>query len=155
VLETPHVAVGAAIAMKVGNPLLALPLALLSHVVLDRIPHWNPHFYTEMKKYGKPTTSSTTLAVVDTFAALGLGLAVANSALPDTAKAVTVVACCLLAVLPDQIKSPFFFFKEARKYNWFKKYVMFERSLQIDTSFWPGIMTQIAVIAASLFWIAS
>ena len=151
-LETPHVAVGAAIAMKVGNPYLALPLALASHFILDRIPHWNPHFYTEMKKYGKPSKKSTTLAVVDSIAALGLGLAVAGSALPNVSQAIIVVICCFLAVLPDQIKSPFFFFKKTRK-GLFKKYVLFERSLQVDTTFWPGILTQIAVTIASILWI--
>lgn len=153
-LETPHVAVGAAIAMKVGNPYLALPLALISHLVLDRVPHWNPHFYTEMKKYGKPSKVSTSIAVIDSFVALGLGLAISASALPDSSRAILVIACSFLAVLPDQIKTPFFFFKSLRK-GWFKKYVTFERSLQVDTSFWPGILTQLAVTLASLWWIFS
>jgi len=152
VLETPHVAIGAAIAVNVGNPYLAVPLALLSHFVLDRIPHWNPHFYTEMKKYGKPSKKSTTLAIVDSFAALGLGLAVSSNALPDTGKAALIILCCLMAVLPDQIKTPFFFLKETRK-GLLKKWVVFERSMQVDAPFWPGILTQVAVLAASLWWI--
>ena len=52
-LETPHVIVGAAIAYKVVNPALALPLALGSHFILDITPHWNPHLSTETKKFGK------------------------------------------------------------------------------------------------------
>ncbi|MEK7497429.1 MAG: hypothetical protein AAB656_00745 [Patescibacteria group bacterium] len=153
-LETPHVAIGAALAVKVGNPYLAIPLALLSHFVLDRVPHWNPHFYTEMKKYGKPSKKSTTLAIIDSLVALGLGLTIAASALPDTNKAILVVVCSLMAVLPDQIKAPFFFFKDKRK-GLLKKWVIFERSLQVDTAFWPGILTQVAVTAASLWWIYS
>lgn len=151
-LETPHVALGAAIAVKVGNPYLAVPLALLSHFVLDRVPHWNPHLYTEMKKYGKPSKKSTTLAVVDSFLALGLGLAVASKALPDTGAAILVIVCCLMAVLPDQVKTPFFFLKERRK-GLLKKWVLFERSLQVDAPFWPGVLTQIIVLGASLWWI--
>ena len=153
-LETPHVAIGAALAVKVGNPYLAIPLALLSHFVLDRVPHWNPHFYTEMKKYGKPSKKSTTLAIIDSLVALGLGLTIAASALPDTNKAILVVVCSLMAVLPDQIKAPFFFFKDKRK-GLLKKWVIFERSLQVDTAFCPGIMPQVAVTAASLWWIYS
>lgn len=34
-----HTVTGATIGAVVGNPLLALPLALLSHLVLDSIPH--------------------------------------------------------------------------------------------------------------------
>ena len=61
-LETPHVAVGAAIAVAIPNPYLAIPLALASHMILDHTPHWNPHFYTETKKFGKPTQKSTVFA---------------------------------------------------------------------------------------------
>ncbi len=153
-LETPHVAVGAAIAYKLGNPALSLPLALLSHFILDRIPHWNPHFYTETKKYGKPRSSSTTLAVVDTLVALGVGIAIASQSLPNTTQAGIVVAGSLLSVLPDQIKTPFFFLKSLRK-GWLKKYVLFERSIQVDAPFWPGILTQIAVTAVSIWWVLS
>lgn len=151
-LETPHVVVGATIAAKVGNPFLAIPLAFASHFVLDKIPHWNPHFYTEMKKYGKPTTASTTLAVVDCFVALGAGLLIAASFLPDWNMAALVVACSFFAVLPDQVKTPFFFFKKARK-GLLSKWVMFERSLQVDASFWPGVATQVLIISASLWWV--
>lgn len=49
-LETPHVLIGAAIATKVGNPFLAIPLAFASHFVLETVPHWNPHLNTETKK---------------------------------------------------------------------------------------------------------
>lgn len=151
-LETPHVAVAAAIATKIPNPYIAIPLALASHFVLDRIPHWNPHFYTEMKKHGKPTKDSTMIAVADSFMALGLGLIVAGRALPNTTQFLIIVIACFASVAPDQIKAPFFFFKDLRK-GWLKKWVTFERSLQVDAPFWPGVATQITVIAASLWWI--
>jgi hypothetical protein len=38
-LYTPHFLVGAAILKYIPNPLIGLPLALLSHVALDLIPH--------------------------------------------------------------------------------------------------------------------
>ncbi|OGH09010.1 MAG: hypothetical protein A2152_01960 [Candidatus Levybacteria bacterium RBG_16_35_6] len=38
---TSHAIVGSVIAAKVGNPALAVPIALVSHVVLDSIPHWD------------------------------------------------------------------------------------------------------------------
>jgi len=77
-LETPHVAVAAAIATKVANPALSLPLALASHFVLDKIPHWNPHTFTETQKLGKPSSKTTRLAFFDSFTALGIGLTVAR-----------------------------------------------------------------------------
>jgi len=49
VLETPHVVVGAAIATKIANPFISLPLAFASHFLLEKVPHWNPHLNTEKK----------------------------------------------------------------------------------------------------------
>ena len=38
---TAHALVGGAIAYSVQNPALGIPLSLLSHPVLDMIPHWD------------------------------------------------------------------------------------------------------------------
>lgn len=152
-LETPHVAVGAAIATKIPNPYLAIPLAFASHFILDRIPHWNPHFYTETQKYGKPKRNSTVFAVVDEFTALTFGLLMASRVLPDHAHAATVILCCLASVAPDQIKLPYFYFKQ--RSGLFAKWVNFERSLQIEVPFFWGIITQIAVTAAAIYFALS
>lgn len=39
---TNHALTGAVIALAIDKPLLAIPLALLSHFALDIIPHYNP-----------------------------------------------------------------------------------------------------------------
>jgi hypothetical protein len=154
VIEIPHVIVGVAMATKVGSPALAISLSFASHFVLDRIPHWNPHFYTETKKFGHPSTKSTIFAVADSLIALFVGLGFAAASLPDYTKALTIIACCFAAVISDQIKLPFFYFKGARC-GLMKKWVSFERSMQGNASFWPGIVTQILIVAASLWWIFS
>jgi len=38
---TGHAIVGTIIAAKIGNPILAVPIALASHIVADTIPHWD------------------------------------------------------------------------------------------------------------------
>lgn len=152
-LELPHVAVGAAIATKVGNPALAIPLAFASHFVLDQIPHWNPHFYTETQKYGKPRKQSTIIAVTDLALAAGLTLILTAAALPNISKAAVILVACFVSVLPDLIKSPYFFLKTRSKLM--TKYVHFERSLQADTSFAIGMTIQAIVVLTSLFWITS
>lgn len=38
---TAHALVGGAIAASVSNPAIALPLAAISHPILDMIPHWD------------------------------------------------------------------------------------------------------------------
>jgi len=39
---TNHALTGAVIGLAIANPLLAIPLALLSHYVLDALPHYHP-----------------------------------------------------------------------------------------------------------------
>lgn len=38
---TGHAILGTVIAAKVGNPALAIPLAIASHVIADSFPHWD------------------------------------------------------------------------------------------------------------------
>src|SRR3989338_11425423 len=116
VLETPHVIVGAAIATKIINPALAIPLAFASHFVLEKIPHWNPHLNTEKKKYGKVTKNSTYLVAVDVVISLIIGFSLAFRVMPNTYHAVTILLACFVSVLPDVIEGPYFFFYFRNKY---------------------------------------
>lgn len=155
-LETPHVAVGIAIATKFPNPLISIPLSLVSHVVLDKIPHWNPHTYTETVKNGGPSQQTLTITAIDISAALSLGLYSASLALPNVNFALTILACCFASVLIDVSKYPFFLFKKTR-HGIYKKWVTWERGMQVQTSsvFW-GMVTQVVVTAVALctlpFW---
>jgi len=149
-LETPHVLVGAAIATKLGSPALAIPLSLASHFVLDKIPHWNPHLFTETKKYGHPSDRSTMIALADIGAALGLGLFVASRYSADPTMVATVLACCLASVLPDLVKWPYYFLK--KRGGILEKWVLFERNIQVNASFWPGILTQLVVVVTAFWW---
>lgn len=38
---TGHALIGALIAAKIGNPVLAVPIAIASHLVADAFPHWD------------------------------------------------------------------------------------------------------------------
>lgn len=150
-LETPHVAVGAAIAVSMANPALSLPLALGSHFLLDRIPHWNPHTYTEIAQSGKLQNNSLIIASIDAVCALILGLSIAYSLNPDYKKMFIVILASFLSVLPDLIKSPFYLLK--CKNRLLKKYVDFERSLQVETNVYTGMFIQLIVVLGSIWWV--
>lgn len=150
-LETPHVIVGAAIATKVVNPALAIPLAFASHFVLEQIPHWNPHLNTEKKKYGKPTSQTTWIVVVDVLASLAIGGYIASTALPNTAHATTILLACFASVLPDVIEGPYFFLNMKSKLM--MRWINFQKSLQNDTGVIPGLVTQVVTSLAALWWI--
>lgn len=38
---TSHAILGTVIAAKIGNPALAIPIAIVSHLAADAIPHWD------------------------------------------------------------------------------------------------------------------
>ena len=152
-LETPHVMVGAAIATKIPNPLIAIPLAFASHFVLEMVPHWNPHLNTETQKYGRPTQKSTILVIIDCSLALIGGTFIAYQALPDTAHALTILLASLASILPDLIEAPYFFLKAKNKI--IEKWINLQKSIHNDTSVVPGLLTQYLTIFTALFWINS
>ena len=152
-LETPHVVVGAAIASKIANPLLSIPISFISHFVLEKVPHWNPHLNTETEKYGKPTKKSTIIAALDITTSLVIGSLIAYKAYPNTAQSINILACCLMASLPDIVEGPYFFLGYRNKI--LKKWIEWQKSIQIDTKFIPGVISQLTTIFVSLYWIFS
>ena len=145
-LETPHVIVGAAIATKIANPLLSIPISFASHFILEKVPHWNPHLNTETEKYGKPTEKSTIIAIFDVGISFLLGSFIALKNLPNMPQVINVYACCLAASIPDIVEAPYFFFGARDKL--LKKWIDWQKSIQIDTKFVPGITTQLTTILA-------
>lgn len=150
-LETPHVALGAAIATKIPNPLISIPLAFASHFILERVPHWNPHLNTETKKYGGPTRQSTLVVIVDVILALSVGIYIASNVLPNSFHFWTIMASSFASVLPDVIEGPYFFL--GVRNNFLKRWIKFQKSIQVDTSVLPGILTQVVTILAVFWWI--
>ena len=150
-LETPHVVVGAAIAFKVGNPALSLPLALGSHFILEKIPHWNPHLNTEKKKLGHISSKTFNIVLVDTLLALVLGSVIAFLAYPDLTRVGIILFACFLSALPDLIEAPYFFLN--KKSDFIKKWITFKKSLQSDAEAFPGLATQIITIIVAVWWI--
>jgi len=153
VLETPHVVVGAAIATHVVNPALAIPLAFASHFILEKVPHWNPHLNSETEKYGRPSQQSTYIVIADVAASLALGSYVASRALPDWGQTVTILAACFAAVLPDVLEGPYFFLNMRSEI--IKKWIKFQKSIQVDIPVIPGLITQVITVLLAFWWIFS
>lgn len=150
-LETPHVAVAAAIAYKIPNPVISLPLAFASHFVFDKYPHWNPKINSEKERYGAVTRSSKIIIAVDVVLALLTGTVIASARLPDTRHFVWIILSCFVAVLPDLVEAPFYFLGIESK--GIKKWVRFKRTIQVDISLFWGLFTQIIVLLAAFYWV--
>lgn len=150
-LELPHVALGAAIATKIPNPLISVPLAFASHFLLERVPHWNPHLNTEKKKFGGLTKKTKTIIIVDSTLSLIFGSFIAYRSLPDTSMAINVLLCSLAAALPDLMEAPYFFM--GVKNRFIKSWIASQKAIQVDTDMFWGVSTQIVTLAAIIFWI--
>jgi len=147
-LELPHTLVGAAIATQVETPWVALPLALASHFALDLVPHWNPHLYSEMEKYGKSTQKSRRLVAADATLSLISGGLIAARALPDIRQFILILAACFMAVAPDVVEAPFFFL--GARWKWLERLIDWQREHQGKAGVKVGLLTQAVVIAICL-----
>jgi hypothetical protein len=151
VLETPHTIVAAVIAAKTSNPALAIPMALLSHFVLDEMPHWNPHITTQKGDVKVIDPKSMKIIIIDSSLALLGGSAIALSFLPDIKKTLLIFACCFLAVLPDLMEAPYIFLNYKSKF--LKKWLSFQKQHQFNIGMFWGIVTQIITVTAALVWL--
>lgn len=150
-LETPHVAFGAAIAIKTGNPWVAIPLAFTSHFLLERVPHWNPHLNTEMKKYGKLTDTTKLVIGIDLVSAICLSAFLAQTQSPNNLQMFNVLASSFASILPDLMEGPYFFLGMRGKFlTWWLKS---QKALQVDASPFWGLLTQAVTIFFSIYWI--
>jgi len=143
-LELPHTLFGALIGIKIQNPFISLPLAFASHFALDLIPHWNPSLYSEYEQFGHPKKSSTLIIIFDTVISLISGILIATTVLPDIKRFIVVLLACFLAVLPDVIEGPFFFF--SLKWPILIKIIDFQRGHQGKAKLPWGMVTQLVAI---------
>lgn len=105
---TAHALVSGAIASKFADPASASVLSLLSHYIMDSIPHWD--FGTNWRL--RPKSVTGTLAIGETL--LGIGLAF--WLFSKSASVVTLGVSIFASLLPDWIETPWYiFFANAKK----------------------------------------
>lgn len=150
-LELPHAVVGAAIAAKVGNPALALPLAFASHFVLDMVPHWNPHLNTELREKGKLSFKTNLIISGDVLLSLVGGILIASTALPDREGFTIIMLGALMGVLPDALEAPYFFLRW--KYPFVEQLLKFQKMIQSDANKFWGLLTQVVTLVAVFWWV--
>lgn len=151
-LETPHVIIAAAIATKITNPFISLPLAFGSHFLFEKVPHWNPHINTEKKKFGKITDKSMLIIIADSVLSLVIGTAIASRQLPDLTHFLTIMLACFCGVLPDLIEAPYYMLNKTSDFIT-RKWIPFKKAIQVDAEPIPGILTQVVVMTLALWWI--
>jgi len=153
-LTTPHLLIGVYLVKKIPSLWVALPTAFISHLLFDAFfPHWNPHLFTEKEKKGKPSNHSLTIIFLD---ALIGGVLFLITSYPLLLKSqfqdfFFLSLGGLMAILPDIIEIPYFFFNSKNKL--LVKYINFGHEHQCNTSPFWGMLTQVLFTAAIFYFL--
>lgn len=138
---TAHALIGASIAAKVTNPLLGIPLAIISHFIADMIPHWDAG--TNHKKKTK-----LRLGIESTFDVL-LGFALVILLFRNTVEPIYLFSMVIAAQLPDWLKTPSDLFGlHVPPFSWLD---WLSHRTQWRMQLPWGLVTQIAVVGIVLF----
>ena len=133
---TAHALVGGAIAYSVQNPALGIPLSLLSHPVLDIIPHWDFGWgwrkKTKLKLFCEASLDLT-VGIVASYAVFGQFINIYY-----------FLACVLGSILWDLLEIPYWFF------NWrffpFSTLHSIQHHIQGRAKLPWGILTQVVTV---------
>lgn len=135
-LTLPHTLVGVALVSRLANPAVSLPLAFLSHYLLDMIPHWNWRpALKPLSLLGIFLDGSLSLAALFFFASRAENFSL-------------ILAGGLLPLTVDLFDVPYYFFGWR---GFWEKYVEFNRRYQGRTSVGLGLLTQLLVINLALW----
>lgn len=136
-----HAVIGAVIASQIGDPVLAIPVALASHFAADLFPHWDTA--THWRTKGKERLFSDTF--IDLGVALFLVVALTSFVFTTTGILYTLFIV-FFALLPDILTAPYLFFDlKTPPFNWpYKLQKKFDNRMDKP---W-GIIGQVAVVTA-------
>ena len=136
---TGHAVLGTVIAAKVGNPALAIPLAVASHIAADIFPHWDTA--TNIDKKGRKRV------IVESFFDLIFGFLISYSIIfvlfPQT-DLFYVFIMILASQGLDWLMIPYRLF--GINFPLFKWTYIFQKSFNITLDKPWGIINQIAVL---------
>jgi hypothetical protein len=138
---TGHALVGTVIAAKVGNPALAIPIAIASHFLCDALPHWDTAYAREKE--------SKTRFVTESAIDLALGFVLAYLVIilffPSTSLLYAFLII-IMAQLPDWVTTPYLFLDwDFPPFNWIYH---FQKKFDTSIGFPWGIVNQVVVIVA-------
>ena|SRR3989344_1216289 len=135
---TGHAIIGTVIAVKIGNPQLAVPLAFASHIAADAFPHWDEG--TNGKKKSKEKLIKE--AVFDVLLGFAISYLIILLLFPQTS-----LLYAFLIILASQsldwITAPYYFFGIKP----FKIFYKFQKTFDNRMDKPWGIINQVAILA--------
>lgn len=134
-ITTPHLLTGALIGVTLKDPIIAIPIALGSHVILDMVPHYD--FPDHKKADTKKVFLYHSLDIL-------LGISLIYYFLHDTGNLPYIFLIVFIADLPDIFTKLRFVFKN----NFFKKFQELHESIQ------PKVNSKLINISLQLVYTA-
>jgi len=142
---TAHALVGTVIAAKVGNPALAIPIAIASHYICDAVPHWDTGYDREIKSKQRFVLES----MADVILGFVLSVVLIFFVFPST-NYLYAFLIILMAQLPDWTNVPYLFLNwDFPPFSW-----SYELGKRFDTSIglpW-GVVNQLIVVVGLILF---
>ena len=132
---TAHALVGGAIAASVQNPAIGIPLAFVSHPILDIIPHWD--FGMGWRRKNK------FILFLESSLDLILGIILAFLLFGANLNPYYFLACILVSEIWDILMMPYLF------WGWggiFKTFYKMQHKIQSNIKLPWGILTQVGTV---------
>lgn len=144
---TSHAIIGTIIAAKIGNPTLAIPIAIASHIALDAIPHWD----TATNKNNKTFKKLFIHSFIDVMLGFILSYLLIILFFPATN-----LSYAFLMIIASQFfdwaTAPYYFFK-IKAFKWvysFQK--LFDHDLDLPWGLVIQVILILALVAAAKFF---
>ena len=138
---TGHALVGTVIAAKVGNPALAIPIALASHFLCDALPHWDTGHGRENQTKNRFVTAT----VIDVLLSFVLSYLLIVLFFPTT-NLLYAFIIIIVCQLPDWLTAPYLFLNwKFAPFTW-----IYEIQKRFDSSIglpWGFINQVVAIVA--------
>lgn len=133
---TAHSLAGASIGKIVPNPVLAIPLAILSNLLMDLVPHWD----TGTNWRNRPRAITFFATGIDVV----LGLFLSFLVFGKTTNSLYLISVVFAATLPDWLEAPYLFFGwNFPPFSWLYQ---FQSKFHAKNGLPGGIISQILVV---------
>ncbi|OGH02245.1 MAG: hypothetical protein A2798_03935 [Candidatus Levybacteria bacterium RIFCSPHIGHO2_01_FULL_37_17] len=138
---TGHAVIGTVIAAKIGNPSVAIPIAIASHFAADLLPHWDTGYH---RRHESKTRFFLNTAF-DVLLSFVLSYFIIKFLFVQTSINYAFLMV-FMAQLPDWLTAPYVFFDI--KYPPFTWIYMLQKKFDRKKDLPWGFMNQVAILAA-------
>jgi hypothetical protein len=134
-----HILIGMIIGVKFKSPWLVIPIALLSHFVLDAIPHWDGNFDKKKFKKTRKVVINDIDMVVKFLDIIGT-ISVLIYFYMQSDRGMMLLGA-VMAILPDMSKIGYL--TKLKDTKGYMRYIMFHNNIQGETSIIDGLSVQV------------